>query len=86
MAKTRKTVNNGKSTGGRNAQGQFAKGNPGRPSGTPNKVNAALKDDILEAYDERGGFEWLRGLKCLVDGSDGPDVSEAIDDDLPLPD
>ena len=62
MAKKRSAVNNGKSTGGRTAQGQFAKGNPGRPSGTPNKVNAALKDDILQAYDERGGVEWLGGL------------------------
>lgn len=49
----------------RNEDGTFAQGNaggPGRPAGTPNKVNAVLKDDILQAYQERGGVEWLRSL------------------------
>ena len=51
---------------GRNEHGQFAEGNtggPGRPKGKPNKINAVLKDDILQAYQQRGGVEWLKGLK-----------------------
>lgn len=50
----------------RGESGQFAEGNPGgpgRPKGAPNKVNALLKEDIAEAYRQRGGIEWLRGLK-----------------------
>lgn len=31
----------------------------GRPKGTPNKVNAALKDMILGALDEAGGVQYL---------------------------
>ena len=31
----------------------------GRQKGTPNKVNAALKDMILEALDRAGGVEYL---------------------------
>ena len=30
------------------------------PRGTPNKVNALLKEDIAEAYHQRGGIEWLK--------------------------
>ncbi|MDY7010725.1 MAG: hypothetical protein SVV80_08240 [Planctomycetota bacterium] len=58
----KQTVKNGD---GRASTGQFAKGNPGgpgRPKGSPNKVNALLKKDILAAYKEKGGIEWLRGL------------------------
>ena len=41
---------------------QFKKGKkagPGRPKGTPNKVQAALKDMILGALDKAGGVEYL---------------------------
>ena len=50
----------------RDEGGQFAEGNlggPGRPRGAPNKVNAILKEDIAEAYRQRGGIEWLTSLK-----------------------
>jgi hypothetical protein len=50
----------------RTEQGQFAEGNPGgpgRPKGLPNKANALLKEDIVEAYRQRGGIDWLKGLK-----------------------
>ena len=50
---------------GRGDAGRFAPGNPGGPgrrAGSPNKVNAVLKDDILTAYQQRGGIDWLRGL------------------------
>ena len=58
----KQTVKNGR---GRVSTGQFAEGNsggPGRPRGSQNKVNALLKEDILAAYKERGGIEWLRSL------------------------
>lgn len=32
---------------------------PGRPKGVPNKINAALKEMILEALDESGGVSYL---------------------------
>lgn len=31
----------------------------GRPKGTPNKVNAAIKDMIVQALDEAGGVQYL---------------------------
>lgn len=31
----------------------------GRTKGTPNKVNAELKEMILEALDKRGGVDYL---------------------------
>ena len=49
----------------RSSNGTFAPGNPGgpgRPKGSPNKVNAVLKDDIVQAYQEKGGVKWLRSL------------------------
>ena len=49
----------------RNELGRYAPGNPGgpgRPRGEPNKINATVKADILDAYQQRGGIEWLRGL------------------------
>lgn len=58
----KQTVNNGES---RDSTGQFAKGNlggPGRPRGSPNKVNALLKEDIYAAYVKRGGVDWLTSL------------------------
>jgi len=51
----------------RRTDGKYAPGNPGgpgRPRGKPNRINAVLKDDILEAYQQRGGVEWLRRLKA----------------------
>ena len=39
----------------------------GRPKGTPNKVNAALKDMILGALDQAGGVDYL-----LVQAHDNP--------------
>jgi hypothetical protein len=32
----------------------------GRKKGTPNKLNAALKDMILTALDESGGVDYLK--------------------------
>jgi hypothetical protein len=60
----KQTADNGED--GRDEHGHFAEGNPGgpgRPKGKPNKINAVLKDDILQAYQQRGGVEWLKGLK-----------------------
>jgi len=51
--------------GTRDERGRFAPGNPGgpgRPSGEPNKVGGEVKGDILAAYAERGGIDWLGGL------------------------
>jgi len=51
----------------RSSDGTFARGNPGgpgRPKGSPNRVNAVLRDDILQAYEERGGVKWLCSLPC----------------------
>jgi hypothetical protein len=60
----RQTADNGDD--GRTAQGQFAEGNPGgpgRPKGKPNRVNAVLRDDIMDAYEQRGGVQWLANIK-----------------------
>ena len=59
----KQTANNG--SDGRDDSGRFAPGSPGgpgRPAGSPNKVNAVLRDDILAAYEQRGGVEWLEKL------------------------
>ena len=51
----------------RRTDGKYAPGNPGgpgRPRGKRNRINAVLKDDFLEAYQQRGGVEWLRRLKA----------------------
>ena len=59
----KQTVENGHDA--RDGEGRFAEGNPGgpgRPQGTPNKVNATLREDILDAYNEKGGIAWLRKL------------------------
>ena len=51
--------------GTRDGQGRFAPGNPGgpgRPRGEPNKMGGEVKCDILAAYVERGGIDWLGGL------------------------
>jgi hypothetical protein len=32
---------------------------PGRPKGTPNKTTAALKDAILNAFEQVGGVSYL---------------------------
>jgi len=50
---------------GRDTQGRFAAGNPGgpgRPAGVPDKINRTIKDGILEAYERRGGVQWLLNL------------------------
>jgi hypothetical protein len=62
----KETAKNGDDGDTRNELGRFSEGNtggPGRPKGAPNKVNALLKEDIAEAYQQRGGIEWLKGLK-----------------------
>jgi len=41
----------------------FEKGNPGRPKGSHDKVTVALIDDVIEAYKQKGGVEWLTSLK-----------------------
>lgn len=33
---------------------------PGRPKGTPNKVNQELKEMILQALDKAGGVQYLK--------------------------
>lgn len=41
------------------------KGQPktgGRQPGTPNKITRVMRDDWLEAYERRGGVEFLLGL------------------------
>lgn len=38
----------------------FAKGNPGRPTGVPNKFTMVLKDMILTALSDAGGVEYLK--------------------------
>ena len=56
-------VKNG--TEARDERGRFAPGNaggPGRPKGRSNKINATLKEDVLAAYQQRGGIEWLASL------------------------
>lgn len=35
----------------------------GRPKGTPNKITNDIRRMILLALDQRGGVEYLRGLK-----------------------
>lgn len=59
----KQTVKNGEA--GKASTEQFAEGNPGgpgRPKGSHNRIGGELKGDILTAYQERGGIEWLRGL------------------------
>ena len=49
----------------RDERGRFAEGNsggPGRPPGSPNHISAQLKGDIMDAYEQRGGVEWLAAL------------------------
>ena len=62
----KQTVKNGEARKPvRTARGRFAPGNaggPGRPVGTPNSFGAQIKADLLEAYYERGGKEYLRQL------------------------
>ena len=62
LEQNKETSDNGINGG----SGRFAEGNhggPGRPKGSPNKITALLKDDIAEAYQQRGGVAWLKGLK-----------------------
>jgi hypothetical protein len=89
----KQTADNGDD--GRDEHGQFAEGNtggPGRPKGKPNKINAVLKDNILQAYQQRGGVEWLKGLKDrdfvgLLEKTMPREVSADVraQVDLPLP-
>ena len=47
----------------RDDNGRFAPGNPGgpgRPKGEPNTFSAEIKADLLAAYQERGGKDYLR--------------------------
>ncbi len=32
---------------------------PGRPKGSPNKLNGSMKEMIMEAFEKAGGAEWL---------------------------
>lgn len=36
--------------------------NAGRKAGIPNKVTRAMREDWLEAYEKRGGVQFLMGL------------------------
>ena len=56
----KKTSNNGLDGRGRFAQGN--PGGPGRPPGRKNTFNRRVRDEILTAYERRGGVEWLVGL------------------------
>lgn len=42
--------------------GQPRPENAGRKAGTPNKVTRAMREDWLEAYEARGGVEFLKKL------------------------
>ena len=53
---------NGEKRHGRPRRDRAFRGGPGRRKGAPNKVNAVLRDDILQAYQGRGGVEWLTAL------------------------
>jgi hypothetical protein len=58
----KQTVDNGLA---RDGGGRFAPGNPGgsgRPAGSPNKVTGALKEALLESFENRGGVTWLMAL------------------------
>jgi len=37
----------------------FKKGNPGRPKGSKNKVTRAMAEDMLHAYQNLGGVDYL---------------------------
>lgn len=37
---------------------QLAPG-PGRPKGSPNKLNGSMKGMIMEAFEKAGGADWL---------------------------
>ena len=39
--------------------GKFGKGNPGKPKGAVTKINADIKNMILEALSNAGGAEYL---------------------------
>lgn len=44
----------------------FEKGNPGRPGGARSKITVALVDDVIAAYEKKGGVEWLYGLNDQI--------------------
>ena len=53
----------------RGADGKFTAGGgggPGRPKGTPNKASAAAKEAIWEAFEARGGVDFLMKLDDAV--------------------
>lgn len=35
---------------------------PGRPKGSPNRTTAALKEALLQSFDDLGGVKWLTAL------------------------
>lgn len=46
-------------------KGRWVRGNiggPGRHAGIPNKVTHALREGVLEAWQELGGIQWLVSL------------------------
>ena len=49
---------------GRRPDGTFAPGNAlgGSRQGRANKIGATVKVDLLEAYEQKGGVEWLKKL------------------------
>ncbi|MGR3318774.1 MAG: hypothetical protein ACUZ8O_09880 [Candidatus Anammoxibacter sp.] len=43
--------------------GDTATAGPGRPPGCKNKIGVELREGILQAFQERGGVKFLKGLK-----------------------
>ena len=61
-ATDKQTAENGKDA--RDQKGRFT-GNtagPGRPKGSRNQLSGAIKEDVLAAYERRGGLKWLSSL------------------------
>jgi len=48
----------------------FKKGEGGRPRGVKNKVTRSMVEDVLQAYQDKGGVEYLKTL--------GPDLFVAM--------
>ena len=65
-----------KTTGKNRAEGgKFASGNPGRPKGTPNKVNQEFRETVkklLEDNSENVG----RWLTAVAEGNGDPDKAD----------
>ena len=74
------------------ATGRFAEGRPfGRKPGPRNKATKAVKDALMEAFEEVGGVGWLVDLArsdprtfAMLLGKLVPRESQVSSDDVPL--